>query len=89
MLTIIIILVIDNKDKFDAALFKHNFNCVVNLILLNASPILVSLRGVAVITCASHAQGPRFDPGRWQYFLSESSYWSMTGLKFNVCIIVI
>ena len=24
----------------------------------------LSLRGVAVITCASHAQGPRFDPGR-------------------------
>ena len=25
-------------------------------------------RGVAVITCASHAQGPRFDPGRKHHF---------------------
>lgn len=25
---------------------------------------LSSQRSVAVITCASHAQGPRFDPGR-------------------------
>ena len=27
-------------------------------------------RGVVVITCASHAQGPRFDPGR-EHFLSK------------------
>ena len=29
-------------------------------------------RSVAVITCASHAQGPRFDPGRKHFFFSSS-----------------
>lgn len=28
--------------------------------------LTVGFRGVVVITCASHAQGPRFDPGRKQ-----------------------
>ncbi len=28
-----------------------------------------SHRSVVVITCASHAQGPRFEPGRWHVFL--------------------
>ena len=28
--------------------------------------VIVSFRSVVVITCASHAQGPRFDPGRKQ-----------------------
>ena len=28
-------------------------------------------RSVAVITCASHAQGPRFEPGRKQTFFSN------------------
>jgi uncharacterized membrane protein YcaP (DUF421 family) len=28
-----------------------------------------SFRSVVVITCASHAQGPRFDPGRKQLYI--------------------
>ena len=31
---------------------------------LNLALVDVGSRGVVVITCASHAQGPRFDPGR-------------------------
>ena len=32
------------------------------------------LRSVAVITCASHAQGPQFDPGRRHFFFSIPFY---------------
>ena len=31
----------------------------------------ISFLSVVVITCASHAQGRRFEPGRKQYFLSQ------------------
>ena len=31
----------------------------------------ISLRGVAVITCASHAQGRRFEPGWKQTYFSS------------------
>ena len=30
--------------------------------------LVVSFRGVAVITSASHAEGPQFDPGRKQFW---------------------
>ena len=33
---------------------------------LNLALVDVGSRGVVVITCASHAQGPRFDPGQEQ-----------------------
>ena len=40
----------------------------------------MSFRSVVVITCASHAQGPRFDPGRKQTFslFLEDKNWCWT-----------
>ena len=34
------------------------------VIMSNLSTLICRFRSVVVITCASHAQGPRFDPGR-------------------------
>ena len=39
------------------------------LIYLFYEPSGTSSRSVVVITCASHAQGPQFDPGREHEFL--------------------
>ena len=50
--------------------FKKN---LVSFLVLATEPLMfssvdVGSRGVVVITCASHAQGPRFDPGREQFY---------------------
>ena len=36
----------------------------------------ISFRSVAVITCASHAQGPRFDPGRKHFLIFYQIFYS-------------
>ena len=42
--------------------------------------------GVVVITCASHAQGPRFDPGRKQIFFFKSTDKEQTFFGVDVFI---
>ena len=41
----------------------------------------VGSRGVVVITCASHAQGPRFDPGREHFKVNCKGVGNILGDK--------
>jgi hypothetical protein len=42
--------------------------------LVNTTGLVAWFRGVAVITSALHAEGPRFDPGRNQLFFRSFFY---------------
>ena len=58
-------------------------------IYLVASPILAACsRGVVVITCASHAQGPRFDPGREQFWPEGFSHITRVSSKTYLDILL-
>ena len=55
-----------------AFLFHANLKTVIYLVACQHTT--ACSRGVVVITCASHAQGPRFDPGREQFWQKYSHH---------------